>query len=420
MDSGNSYEVRDLTLAKQGEKNIEWARQHMKALMNVQERFAKEKPLKGIRVGMALHVTKETALLVETLMAGGADVAITGCNPLSTQDDIAAALAKKGVKVWAYKDETNDDYYRYLNNVIGFKPHITIDDGCDLVTEIHLRHKHLLADIIGGCEETTTGIIRLHAMEQNHALRYPIISVNDNMTKHLFDNYYGTGQSTLDGIMRATNILFAGKIVVVAGYGDCGKGVALRAKGMGSQVIVTEVNPVRALKAKMDGYRVMPMAKAASLGDIFITVTGGKHAIAREHFKLMKDGAILANSGHFDVEIDVAALKKMAKKTRPVRRGLDEFDLGKKKLYLCGEGRLVNLACAEGHSSEVMSTSFCGQALACEHLVKNKGKLNVAVHKLPQELDFEIAKLQLDAMGVEIDKLSKEQRVYLASWQEGT
>ncbi len=420
MDSGDSYEVRDLTLAKQGEKNIEWARQHMKALMNVQKRFAKEKPLKGVRVGMALHVTKETALLVETLIAGGADVAITGCNPLSTQDDVAAALAKKGVKVWAYKGETNDDYYRYLNNVIGFKPHITIDDGCDLVTEIHLRHKHLLADLIGGCEETTTGIIRLHAMERNHALRYPVISVNDNMTKHLFDNYYGTGQSTLDGIIRATNILFAGKTVVVAGYGDCGKGVALRAKGMGSQVIITEVNPVRALKAKMDGYRVMPMAEAAGLGDIFVTVTGGKHAISREHFKLMKDGAILANSGHFDIEIDVAGLKKMAKKARPVRRGLDEFDLGKKKLYLCGEGRLVNLACAEGHPSEVMSTSFCGQALSCEFLVKNKGKLNVAVHKLPPELDIEIAKLQLDAMGVEIDKLSKEQRVYLASWQEGT
>lgn len=420
MDSADSYEVRDLTLARQGEKNIEWARQHMKALMKVKARFSKEKPLKGVRIGMALHVTKETALLVETLIAGGADVAITGCNPLSTQDDVAAALAKKGVKVWAYKGETDPDYYRYLNSVIGFKPHITIDDGCDLVTEIHTKHKHLIPDITGGCEETTTGIIRLRAMEKNHALRYPVISVNDNKTKHLFDNYYGTGQSTLDGILRATNILFAGKTVVVCGYGDCGKGVSMRAKGMGAQVIVTEVHPVRALKAKMDGYSVMPMAEAARLGDIFVTVTGGKHAIAREHFKLMKDGAIMANSGHFDIEIDVAGLKKMAKKSTHVRHGLDEFDLGKKKLYLCGEGRLVNLACAEGHPSEVMSTSFCGQALACEHLVKNKGKLNIAVHKLPEKLDMEIARLQLDAMGVGIDKLSKDQRAYLASWQEGT
>ena len=420
MDSGKDYEVRDISLAKQGENNIEWARQHMKALMKIKERFSKEKPLKGIRIGMALHITKETALLVETLTAGGAEVAITGCNPLSTQDDIAAAMAKKGVKVWAYKGETNDDYYRYLNYVIGFKPHVTIDDGCDLVTEIHLKHKHLLTDVIGGCEETTTGIVRLHAMERNHALRYPIISVNDNMTKHLFDNYYGTGQSTIDGIIRATNILFAGKTVVVSGYGDCGKGVTLRARGLGAQVIVTEVNPVRALKARMDGYRVMPITEAAKLGDIFVTVTGDKGVITREHFKQMKDGAILANSGHFDVEIDVSALKKMAKKTTRIRRGLDEFDLGRKKIYLCGEGRLVNLACAEGHPSEVMSTSFCGQALACEYIVRNKGKLDAAVHKLPQELDMEIARLQLDAMGVEIDKLSKEQRAYLASWQEGT
>jgi adenosylhomocysteinase len=280
----------------------------MQALMKVHERFSKEKPLKGIRIGMALHVTKETALLVRALIAGGAEVAITGCNPLSTQDDVAAALAKQGVKVWAYKGESDDDYYRYLTNVIKFKPNITIDDGCDLVTQIHLEHKYLLDSLIGGCEETTTGILRLHAMETSHALRYPIIAVNDNMTKHLFDNYYGTGQSTIDGIIRATNILFAGKKVVVAGYGDCGKGVALRAKGLGAQVIVTEVHPVRALKAKMDGYSVMPMSEAAKLGDIFVTVTGDKHVIAAEHFKLMKDGAILSNSGHFDIEIDAAAV----------------------------------------------------------------------------------------------------------------
>lgn len=420
MDTGDGYEVKDIKLAEQGERNIKWAQQHMQALMKVHERFSKEKPLKGIRIGMALHVTKETALLVRTLMAGGAEIAITGCNPLSTQDDVAAALAKQGVKVWAYKGESNDDYYRYLTNVIKFKPNITIDDGCDLVTQIHLEHKYLIDSLIGGCEETTTGILRLHAMEKSHALRYPIIAVNDNMTKHLFDNYYGTGQSTIDGIIRATNILFAGKKVVVAGYGDCGKGVSLRAKGLGAQVIVTEVHPVRALKAKMDGYSVMPMSEAAKLGDIFVTVTGDKHVINSDHFKLMKDGAILSNSGHFDIEIDALALRRMAKKTTVVRAGLEEFDLGKKKIYLCGEGRLVNLACAEGHPSEVMSTSFCGQALACEYLVKNKGNLDAAVHKLPQELDMEIANLQLGAMGVKIDKLTKEQRVYLASWKEGT
>jgi adenosylhomocysteinase len=420
MDSGNGYEVRDLKLAAQGERNIEWARQHMKALMKVNERFSKDKPLKGLRVGMALHVTKETALLVETLIAGGADVAITGCNPLSTQDDIAAALAKKGVKVWAYKGESNDDYYRYLKQVIAFRPNITIDDGCDLVTEIHLKHKDIISDIIGGCEETTTGVLRLHAMQKASALLYPIIAVNDNRTKHLFDNYYGTGQSTLDGIIRATNILFAGKTVVVAGYGDCGKGVALRAKGLGAEVVVTEVEPVAALKAKMDGYAVVPMKEAAKLGDIFVTVTGNRDVLTKEHFELMKDGAIMSNSGHFDVEVDVKALHKASKHVKQVRPGLEEFDFGKKRLYLCGEGRLVNLACAEGHPSEVMSTSFCGQALSCEFLAKNKGALLPKIHKLPEELDLEIAKLQLDAMCVKFDTLTKEQRAYLASWKEGT
>ncbi|MBN1544217.1 adenosylhomocysteinase [Candidatus Woesearchaeota archaeon] len=420
MDSGANYEVKDLKLAEQGLLNITWAERHMKALMQVKTRFSKEKPLEGLRIGMALHVTKETGVLVQTLMAGGAEVAITGCNPLSTQDDVAAALAKQGVRVWAYKGETNEDYYRYLNNVIAFRPDITIDDGCDLVTEIHTKHEDLLSRIIGGCEETTTGILRLKAMEKDNALKYPIIAVNDNQTKHLFDNYYGTGQSTLDGIIRATNILFSGKTVVVAGYGDCGKGVALRAKGMGAEVIVTEVEPVPALRAKTDGYRVMPMKEAAPLGDIFITVTGDRDVLTEEHFKLMKDGAILSNSGHFDVEIDVKYLRSASRKTVLVRPGLEEFDLGDRTLYLCGEGRLVNLACAEGHPSEVMSTSFCGQSLACEYIAKNRGKLSHKVLLLPEELDKQIARLQLDAIGVKMDELTEEQKAYLASWKEGT
>ncbi len=420
MKSTPEYEIKDPALAEQGEKNIIWAEQHMKALMKIKERFAKEKPLLGLRVGMALHVTKETANLVSTLIAGGADVAITGCNPLSTQDDVSAALAKRGVKVWAYKGETNEDYYRYLNKVIAFKPHITIDDGCDLVTEIHTKHKELIKDIIGGCEETTTGIIRLRAMEKDKALLYPVIAVNDNQTKHLFDNYYGTGQSTLDGIIRATNILFSGKTVVVAGYGDCGKGVALRAKGLGAKVIVTEVAQVPALRAAMDGFDVMPMDKAAAIGDIFITLTGDRDVLTSRHFSLMKDGAILSNSGHFDIEIDVKALRKTAKKSSLIRPGLEEFYIGDKRIYLCGEGRLVNLACAEGHPSEVMSTSFCGQALSCEFLAKNRGKLSAKVHKLPEQLDIDIAQLQLDAMGIKIDKLTPEQQEYLSGWKEGT
>ncbi|MFH1063897.1 MAG: adenosylhomocysteinase [Candidatus Woesearchaeota archaeon] len=420
MDSGDNYEVADLNLADQGKLNIKWAESHMESLLKVRQRFSKEKPLKGRRIGMALHVTKETAVLVDTLIAGGAEVAITGCNPLSTQDDVAAALAKQGVKVWAYKGETTEDYYKYLNNIIAFKPDITIDDGCDLVSEIHKNHKHLITYIIGGCEETTTGVIRLKAMEKDNALHYPVIAVNDNQTKHLFDNYYGTGQSTIDGIIRATNILFAGKTVVIAGYGDCGKGVAIRACGMGSEVIITEVDPVRALRAKMDGHRVMPMSDAASIGDIFITVTGDKHILTKEHFKLMKDGAIMANSGHFDIEIDVKGLKTMSKKVLDVRSGLQEFDLGKKKIYLCGEGRLVNLACAEGHPSEVMATSFCGQALACEYMVKNQDVLADAVHRLPKEIDDEIARLQLDSMGIRFDSLTKDQERYLSDWKEGT
>jgi len=419
MDKGDNFEVRDLKLAVQGKLNIELAESRMQALIKVKQRFAKERPLKGTRIGMALHVTKETAVLVGVLLAGGAEVAITGCNPLSTQDDVAAALAEDKVKVWAYKGETKEDYYRYLTNVINFKPNITIDDGCDLVSEIHKKYPNLIKEMIAGCEETTTGIIRLKAMEKDNALKYPMIAVNDNKTKHLLDNFYGTGQSTIDGILRATNILFAGKNVVVCGYGSCGKGVSLRAKGMGSNVIVTEVDPFRALQASLDGFRVMPIKKAAKIGDIFITVTGNKNVIDINHIKMMKDGAVLANSGHFDAEININELKKSAKPRR-VRPFLDEYKIGNKRIFICGEGRLVNLAAAEGHPSEVMSTSFCGQALACEYAVKNKGKLSANVVQLPEEIDDCIAKMQLEAMGISIDVLTKEQKQYLESWQEGT
>jgi len=416
-----AFEVKDEKLAEQGEMNIEYAEQNMPALREVRKRFEKEKPLKGLRVGMALHVTKETANLVKTLIAGGAEVAITGCNPLSTQDDVAAALAKQGVNVFAYKGETNEDYYRFLNKVLDFKPNATIDDGCDLISEIHSKRPELLKDLVVGTEETTTGVIRLRAMEKDKALKYPVIAVNDNQTKHLFDNYYGTGQSTLDGIMRATNVLFSGKTVVVSGYGDCGKGVALRAQGLGANVIVCKVKPVRALQAKQDGYRVMPIAEAASLGDIFITVTGDKNVIDTHHMEKMKNGAILANSGHFDCEINVKGLEKMAKRKRRIRWQLDEYVLEDgRKIYLCAEGRLVNLASAEGHPSEVMDLSFCGQALALEHGIKNKGKLEPKVHYLPEKVDEEIARVKLNAMGVKIDTLTEEQKKYLESWQEGT
>ena len=413
-------EVKDMKLAEQGAMNIEYAESQMGALLEIKKRFEREKPLKGIRVGMALHVTKETAVLVRALIAGGAEVAITGCNPLSTQDDVAAALAKDGVRVWAYKGETKEDYYRFIEKVIGTKPHITIDDGCDLVSEIHKKHPGLIPQIIGGCEETTTGIIRLKAMKRDNALKYPIIAVNDNNTKHLLDNYYGTGQSSWDGILRASNVLVAGKTVVIAGYGDCGKGAALRAKGLGASVIVTEVLPFRALQAKLDGFGVMPMDEAAPIGDIFITLTGDRDVIVERHFKAMKTGAIMCNSGHFDNEINVRQLEKVAAKKRRIRPYFDEYTVGKKKLFLAGEGRLVNLACAEGHPSAVMSTSFCGQALSCEFLVKNRGKLKPDVIQLPKELDDHIAELQLKDLGVKIDVLTEEQRKYLSSWEEGT
>ncbi|PIN85629.1 MAG: adenosylhomocysteinase [Candidatus Diapherotrites archaeon CG11_big_fil_rev_8_21_14_0_20_37_9] len=413
------YDVKDIKLAKEGKLQLEWAESHMGALVEVRKRFEKEKPLKGYRVGMALHVTKETGILVRTLIAGGAEVAITGCNPLSTQDDVAAALADEGVNVYAKKGETNKEYYEYLNKVLDFKPTATIDDGLDLVSEIHTKRPELIDGLTVGTEETTTGIIRLKSMVRENALKYPVIAVNDNKTKHLFDNYYGTGQSTLDGILRATNILFSGKTVVVVGYGSCGKGVALRSKGLGANVIVTEVEPIPALQAKMDGYRVMKMEEAAHLGDVFVTVTGNKNVIPQSVMPTMKDGVILANSGHFDSEIDVPGLEKLSVGKKRMRWQLDEYTMKDgKKINLCAEGRLVNLGAAEGHPSEVMSLSFCGQALALEYGLKNE--LDVNLHMLPEEVDKSIAQLQLDAMNVEIDKLTEEQIKYLSSWKEGT
>jgi len=414
--------IKDPTLAEQGRLNLEIAERHMSALLTIRERFKKQQPFRGLTIGMALHVTKETGVLVRTLVAGGAKVAITGCNPLSTQDDVAAALAEeKNVLVWAYKGESTEDYYKFLTAVLQTEPDLTIDDGCDLVTEAHKKHAHLLPKMLGGCEETTTGIQRLHSMKKAGALKIPMIAVNDNKTKHLMDNYYGTGQSTLDGVLRSTNMLLAGKTVVVLGYGSCGKGVAMRAKGHGAQVIVTEVASFPALQAAMDGHRVMPIAQAAPLGDLFITVTGDIHVIRMEHIEKMKDGAILANSGHFDHEIDMSSLEKNAKRKRRVRHYLDEYLLKSGRIvFVAGEGRLVNLASAEGHPSEVMSLSFCGQALACEYLVKNRGKLPPDVITLPPEIDQEIAQLQLTAMNLSIDTLTPEQVKYLASWEEGT
>ncbi len=415
----HEFEVKDISLAEQGRLNIYYAETKMPIMLNIRERFRKELPFRGMVIGLALHVTKETAVLVRTLIAGGASVAITGCNPLSTQDDVAAALAQEGVNVFAKKGESRDEYYKYIEKVISYSPDITIDDGCDLVTAIHTKHTDKLAKLIGGCEETTTGVIRLRAMELDKALKCPMIAVNDNKTKHLLDNYYGTGQSTIDGILRATNTLIAGKTFVVAGYGDCGKGLSLRAKGLGANVIVTEVDHFCALQAKLDGFRVMPMEEAAPQGDIFVTVTGNKHVIRLEHVRAMKDGAIVANSGHFDIEIDVAAIEKAGKKKK-IRPSLDEYTINGKRVYLCAEGRLVNLAAAEGHPSEVMATSFAGQSLACEYIVKNKGKLKAGVHMLPEEIDGKIAELQLAALGVKIDTLTEEQVKYLASWKEGT
>ncbi|MBD3389872.1 adenosylhomocysteinase [Candidatus Micrarchaeota archaeon] len=420
MNKGENYEIRDLSLAEQGKKNIQWAMQHMPIMKKIQSRFEAEKPFEGLNIGLALHVTKETAVLLHALRAGGAKVTIAGCNPLSTQDDVAAALVEDGFSVYAYKGETTDEYYSYIDAVLAQKPNLTIDDGGDLVTMIHTKKPELIESTIGGCEETTTGVIRLRAMEADGVLKYPVVAVNDNKTKHLLDNYYGTGQSTLDGILRSTNILFAGKTLVVCGYGDCGKGVALKASGLGANIVVTEVNPFRALQAYYDGHRVMPIAEAAKIGDVFVTVTGDKNVIDLHHMREMKDGAVLANAGHFDAEINVSALRETADSMREMRPFLEEFVYGGKKLFLCAGGRLVNLGAAEGHPSEVMATSFAGQSLACEYLVKNKGELKPSVLTLPDGIDNDIAMLQLEAMGIKIDSLTSEQEKYLNSWQEGT
>lgn len=414
--------IKDSSLFDQGKMNKEIAEKNMPALLMLKNKYSKSKPFSNLTIGMALHVTKETAILVETLSACGAKIYIASCNPLSTQDDVAAYLSKqKNIQVFAYKGESKQDYYNFIENVVKANPDITIDDGCDLVTMIHEKYPEKIKSVIGGAEETTTGIIRLKAMEKDKALKYPIIAVNNNKTKHLTDNYYGTGQSTIDGVLRATNTLIAGKTFVVVGYGSCGKGVAMRARGMGANVIVTEVDYFAALQANLDGFRVMKMNEASKIGDVFITVTGNINVIPFLAIKNMKDGAILANSGHFNNEIDIVSLEKEAKSKKRVRPFLDKYTLvNGKNIFVAGEGRLVNLAVAEGHPSEIMDLSFCGQFFACKYLIENKGKLENKVYDLPVEIDNEIAKLKLEASGIKIDKLTLEQKKYLAQWKEGT
>jgi len=414
------FKVKDVSLAEQGDLLIDWASMHMPVLNQIKRRFEKEKPLKDVSLGACLHVTKETAVLMRTLMAGGASVALCGSNPLSTQDEVAAALAKTGVNVYAWRGENTGEYYWCVNKTLDHKPIVTLDDGADLISTIHMKRTEALKDVKGGTEETTTGVIRLRAMEKAKALKYPIIAVNDANTKYLFDNRYGTGQSTIDGILRATSLLLAGKSFVVCGYGWCGRGLANRARGMGAHVIVTEVDPVKALEATMDGFQVMPMKQAATLGDIFVTITGNTSVIRKEHMVKMKNGAILANSGHFNVEIDVQDLERIAVSKRNLRPNLEEYSLKDgKKIYLLAEGRLVNLASAEGHPSEVMDMSFANQALSVEYIVKTK-KLEPKVYSVPKEIDNLIAGLKLKAMCVEIDELTEEQKKYIATWEAGT
>jgi adenosylhomocysteinase len=416
------FEVKDLGLAEQGRLRIEWAEQEMPVLRLIRERFQREQPLAGYRIAACLHVTTETANLMLTLKAGGANLVLCASNPLSTQDDVAAALvAEYGIPVFAIKGEDKESYFRHLEAAIRHHPQLTMDDGCDLVAALHAHHRDQLPEVLAGTEETTTGVIRLRAMALGEHLAYPIIAVNEASTKHLFDNRYGTGQSTLDGITRATNILWAGKTVVVAGYGWCGRGVAMRARGMGAQVIVTEVDPIKALEAVMDGFRVMPMVDAASLGEVFITVTGDKHVIDEPHFARMRDGAILANSGHFNVEINLTALAQLAQSRRQVREYVEEYCLADgRRLYVLGEGRLINLAAAEGHPASVMDMSFANQALALEFLVRHHHELKNRVYDVPAEIDQQVARLKLQAMGIAIDELTAEQRAYLAGWEEGT
>lgn len=420
--SKKNHDVKDLALAEEGKLKIAWAGQQMPVLATLKERFTKDKPFKGLTIGACLHITSETANLLIALKAGGAKVIACASNPLSTQDSVAASLVKDfDIPTYAIKGEDSKTYYEHLNAVLDAHPQITMDDGADLVNLLHTKRTDQLKEIYGSSEETTTGVIRLKAMEADNALKLPVIAVNDSDTKHLFDNRYGTGQSTIDGIIRATNILFAGKTVVVAGYGWCSRGIASRAEGMGANVVVTEVDPVRALEAAMDGYRVMRMKDAVKSGDIFISATGDKHVITTEHMEAMKDGAIIANSGHFDVELDMAGLEKMKKSKKRIRHQLDEYILkNEKKLYVAGEGRLVNLAAAEGHPAEVMDMSFANQAMAAEFFMQNKGSLEYKVYVLPKELDQKVAMLKLKAMGISIDTLTPEQKKYLSSWDEGT
>ncbi|MCX8066636.1 MAG: adenosylhomocysteinase [Anaerolineae bacterium] len=417
------YDIRDLNLAPAGRLRIEWAEREMPVLRLIRERFAAEKPLKGVRLSACLHITTETANLARTLQAGGAEIVLTASNPLSTQDDVAAALVSYyEIPVFAIKGEDTETYYKHIHAALDHKPHITMDDGADLVSTLHKERTDVIGNVIGGTEETTTGVIRLRAMARAGVLRYPIIAFKDALTKHLFDNRYGTGRSTMDGVIRATNVLVAGKTVVVAGYGWCGRGIAMRAKGLGANVIITEVDPLKALEAVMDGYRVMPMREAAPQGDIFITATGDINVIDRPHFEVMRDGAILANAGHFNVEINIPALEEMAAEPpRRVRPYVDEYVLPDgRRLYLLAEGRLVNLAAAEGHPSAVMDMSFANQALCTEYILRHADRLERMVYTVPEEIDREIARLKLQAMGVEIDVLTPEQERYLASWEEGT
>lgn len=416
------YDVKSLDLATGGRYRIEWAEQEMPVLRAIRERFAKEKPLQGVRVSACLHVTTETANLVHTLQVGGADVVLCASNPLSTQDDVAASLVSHfEIPVYAIKGESNDVYYDHIKAALDHRPHITMDDGADLVGTIHKSRRELISDIVGGTEETTTGVIRLRAMAKDGALAFPVIAVNDSNTKHLFDNRYGTGQSTLDGVIRATNVLLAGRTVVVAGYGWCSRGIAMRAAGLGANVIVTEVDPLKALEAVMDGYRVMPMLDAAPLGDVFITATGDINVLDAPHFERMKPGAIICNSGHFNVEINIPALERMSTgEPRLVRPFVQEYIVNGRPIYLLGEGRLINLAAAEGHPASVMDMSFANQALGAEYMVKNASSLSPNVYVVPQEIDDEIARLKLEAMGVRIDILTPEQVRYLSQWEEGT
>ncbi len=416
-----NYDVKDPSLASAGKLRIEWAAREMPVVKLIKERFAREKPFTGIRISGCLHITTETANLALALKEGGAELTLCASNPLSTQDDAAAALVEYGLPVFAIKGEDNQTYYQHITTALEHKPHLTVDDGADLVSTVHQQKTQLIGDIIGGTEETTTGIIRLRNMAEGGKLRYPIIAVNDAKTKHFFDNRYGTGQSTIDGITRATNVLWAGKKVVVCGYGWCGRGIARRAQGLGAWVIITEVEPIPALEAAMDGYQVMPLIEAAKIGDIFITATGDMNVIDKAHFSVMKDGAILANSGHFNVEINIPALEALAKARRQVRSFVEEYTLADgRRLHLLGEGRLINLAAAEGHPASVMDMSFANQALCLEHLVKTKGQLQPRVYPVPEEIDNEIGRLKLEAMNIAIDSLTQEQKKYLESWESGT